>query len=170
MVLNTEHCQPFIPTESPRQTNDRLLGKIRPKPFDDPDDITDKAIAQHQHPRRCVADFAHLLAEIECPCNPDSHLDLSYRNLSGQPQGIGRRSAMTDYGVPTDPRKRLNYLVDWRRNRAESAGRHSNVHGKRPTGLSPTSLAVNLWIILPSGQSCAYTQLPVGHPGMLGPR
>lgn len=30
-----------------------------------PDDITGKAIAQYQHPRRCVADFDHLFAEGE---------------------------------------------------------------------------------------------------------
>ena len=45
LVLNTEHYQPFIPPDSSRQLDDRLLGKIRPEPFDGPDDIAGKAIA-----------------------------------------------------------------------------------------------------------------------------
>ena len=85
VVLNTEHRQPFIPPDSSRQLDDRLLGKIRPEPFDGPDDIAGKAIAQYQHPRRCVADFDHLFAEGERLRAAVGQVNLPDWNLRGQP-------------------------------------------------------------------------------------
>lgn len=44
---------------------------------------------------------------------------------------------MTDYDVPSSLCKSLDDLIDWRRNRAETAGRHSNVHVARHAHQAP---------------------------------